>query len=55
LKPINPFAATEVAPPPPAFSRPVAAPFQSSGPLGRIFAWVLDKQQTLQRTLATSV
>jgi ABC-type nickel/cobalt efflux system permease component RcnA len=54
LKPINPFAATEVAPPP-AFPRPVAAPFQSSGPLGRIFAWVLDKQQTLQRTLATSV
>ncbi len=55
LKPINPFAATEVAPPPAAFSRPVAAPFQSSGPLGRVFAWVLDKQQTLQRTLAMSV
>lgn len=55
LKPINPFAATEVAPPPAAFSRPVAAPFQSSGPLGRLFAWVLDKQQTLQRTLAMSV
>jgi ABC-type nickel/cobalt efflux system permease component RcnA len=55
LKPINPFAATEVAPPPPAFSRPVAAPFQSSGPLGQVFAWVLDKQQTLQRTLAMSV
>ena len=55
LKPINPFAATEVAPPPAAFSRPVAAPFRSSGPLGRVFAWVLDKQQTLQRKLATSV
>ena len=55
LKPINPFAATEVAPPPAAFSRPVAAPFQSSGPLGRVFAWVLDKQQSLQRTLAVSV
>jgi nickel/cobalt transporter (NicO) family protein len=55
LKPINPFAATEVAPPPAAFSRPVAAPFQSSGPLGRVFAWILDKQQSLQRTLAMSV
>jgi len=53
LKPINPFAATEVTPP--AFSRPVAAPFQSSGPLGRVFARILDKQQTLQRTLAMSV
>ena len=57
LKPINPLAATEVAPaaPPSAFSRPVAAPFQAPGPLGRLFAWVLDKQQTLQRSLATSV
>ena len=57
LKPINPFAATEVVPaaPPSAFSRPVAAPFQAPGPLGRLFAWVLDKQQTLQRSLATSV
>jgi nickel/cobalt transporter (NicO) family protein len=54
LKPINPFAATEVAPPT-AFARPVAAPFQSPGPLGQVFAWVLDKQQTLQRTLAMSV
>ena len=34
---------------------PVAAPFQSHGPLGSLFAWVLDKQQTLQRTLAMSV
>ncbi len=57
LKPINPFAATEVAPAPPsAFApRPVAAPFQATGPLGRLFAWVLDKQQGLQRMLATSV
>ena len=56
LKPINPFAATEVAPrrlrPSPG---PVAAPFQATGPLGRLFAWVLDKQQKLQRVLATSV
>jgi nickel/cobalt transporter (NicO) family protein len=56
LKPISPFAATEVAPAPPsAFGRPVAAPFQATGPLGRLFAWVLDQQQSLQRMLATSV
>jgi nickel/cobalt exporter len=56
LKPISPFAATEVAPgPPAAFARPTAAPFQAPGPLGRVFAWVLDKQQSLQRTLAMSV
>ena len=57
LKPINPFAATEVAPAPPsAFApRPATVPFQSTGPLGRLFAWVLDKQQGLQRMLATSV
>ena len=57
LKPINPFAATEVAPAPPAAfaPRPVAVPFQATGPLARLFAWVLDKQQGLQRMLATSV
>ena len=55
LKPITPFAATEAAPPS-AFGPPsVAAPFQSRGPLGSLFAWVLDKQQSLQRMLATSV
>jgi nickel/cobalt transporter (NicO) family protein len=56
FKPISPFAATEVAPgPPTAFARPTAAPFQAPGPLGRVFAWVFDKQQSLQRTLAMSV
>jgi nickel/cobalt transporter (NicO) family protein len=30
-------------------------PFQATGPLGRLFAWVLEKQQGLQRMLATSV
>ena len=52
FKPISPFAATEVAPgPPSAFAPPTAAPFQAPGPLGRLFAWVFDKQQSLQRTL----
>jgi nickel/cobalt transporter (NicO) family protein len=57
LKPINPFAAAEAAPAPPsAFApRPVAAPFQATGLLGRLFAWVLDQQQKLQRILAMSV
>ena len=57
LKPISPFAATEVAPAPPAAfaPRPAAAPFQATGPVGRLFAWVLDQQQKLQRVLATSV
>jgi len=56
FKPISPFTGTEVVPgAPSAFARPAAAPFQASGPLGRVFAWVLDKQQSLQRTLAMSV
>jgi hypothetical protein len=56
LKPINPLAATEVAPgPPSAFAPPTAAPSQAPGPLGRFFAWVFDQQQSLQRMLATSV
>jgi ABC-type nickel/cobalt efflux system permease component RcnA len=56
LKPINPLTATEVVPgPPSAFAPPTAAPFQAPGPLGRLLAWVFEKQQSLQRTLATSV
>ena len=56
FKPISPFAATEVAPgPPSAFAPPTATPFQAPGPFGRVFAWVFDKQQSLQRTLAMSV
>ena len=54
FKPLNPFAATEVLPPP-AFKPPSAAPFQEPGPFGRLFAWVLAKQQGLQRLLAASV
>jgi len=55
LRPITPFAATEAAPPAAFGARPIAAPFQSRGPLGSLFAWVVDKQQTMQRTLAMSV
>jgi ABC-type nickel/cobalt efflux system permease component RcnA len=56
FKPISPFAATEIAPgAPSAFAPPTAAPFQAPGPLGRLFAWVFDKQQTLQRSLAAGV
>jgi nickel/cobalt transporter (NicO) family protein len=55
LKPISPFAATESAPPSAFGARPIASPLQSRGPLGSLFAWVVDKQQTMQRTLAMSV
>jgi nickel/cobalt exporter len=54
FKPLNPFAATEVVPPS-AFRPPSAAPFQAPGPFGRLFAWVFEQQQRLQRTLAASV
>ena len=54
LKPFNPLAATEVAPPS-AFAPSTAAPFQSSGPIGRLSAWVFNQQQNLQRMLAASV
>src|SRR5262245_11829690 len=54
LKPFNPLAATEVAPPS-AFAPSTAAPFQSSGPIGRLSAWVFNQQQNLQRALAGSV
>jgi ABC-type nickel/cobalt efflux system permease component RcnA len=55
LRPITPFAETEAAPPSAFGPRPAMGAFQSSGPLGNLFAWVLDKQQMLQRMLAVSV
>jgi len=56
VKPASPFATTQNAPAPPsAFAPPTAAPFQAPGPLGRLFAWIFDKQQSLQRSLATGV
>jgi nickel/cobalt transporter (NicO) family protein len=54
FKPLSPFAATE-AMPPSAFRPPSAAPFQAPGPFGRLFAWVFEQQQGLQRMLAASV
>ncbi|MFZ2018919.1 MAG: hypothetical protein WAU90_09630, partial [Methyloceanibacter sp.] len=55
LKPISPFAATEAAPPSAFGARPIAPSFQSRGLLGSLYAWVVDQQQTMQRTLAMSV
>jgi ABC-type nickel/cobalt efflux system permease component RcnA len=52
LKPFNPLAATA---PPSAFAPSTAAPFQASGPIGRLSAWVFNQQQNLQRMLAASV
>jgi nickel/cobalt transporter (NicO) family protein len=40
---------------PSAFGPPVAAPLHAPGPLGALFSWVVDTQQTLQRQLADSV
>lgn len=54
FRPLNPFAATEAVPPL-AFRPPSAAPFQAPGPLGRLFAWVFEQQQGLQRMLAASI
>jgi ABC-type nickel/cobalt efflux system permease component RcnA len=54
MKPFNPLAATEVAPPS-AFAPSTAAPFQSWGPIWRLSAWVFNQQQNLQRMLAASV
>ncbi|MEX1060331.1 MAG: hypothetical protein WED13_04860, partial [Methyloceanibacter sp.] len=54
FRPLNPFAATEAVPPL-AFRPPSAAPFQAPGPLGRLFVWVFEQQQGLQRMLAASI
>jgi ABC-type nickel/cobalt efflux system permease component RcnA len=54
FKPLSPFAAAEAVPPS-AFRPPSAAPFQAPGPFGRLFAWVFEQQQGLQRMLAASV
>jgi nickel/cobalt transporter (NicO) family protein len=53
IKPLHPLGveSAPAAAPPSAF----AVPFQAPGPLGRVFAWVFDKQQSLQRTLAISL
>jgi ABC-type nickel/cobalt efflux system permease component RcnA len=57
IKPLHPLGVEgpPAAAPPSAFAPPTAAPFQAPGPLGRVFAWVFDKQQSLQRTLAINV
>jgi nickel/cobalt exporter len=55
-KPLTPFTAPgAAAPPPSAFAPPAAAPLQATGPIGAIFSWVVDTQQTMQRELANGV
>jgi len=49
----SPFGAPSQAPS--AFAPPRAAPLQASGPIGAIFSWVVDTQQTMQRELANGV
>jgi nickel/cobalt transporter (NicO) family protein len=57
IKPLHTLGveSAPAAAPPSAFAPPTAVPFQAPGPLGRVFAWVFDKQQSLQRTLAISL
>jgi nickel/cobalt exporter len=55
MQPIAPFAATGEATPPAAFARPGITAFRPAGPLGPVFAWVLETQQALQQRLAGSV
>ena len=55
MQPIAPFAATGEAAPPAAFARPGITAFKPAGPLGPVFAWVLETQQALQQRLAGSV
>jgi ABC-type nickel/cobalt efflux system permease component RcnA len=55
MQPIVPFAATGEAAPPAAFARPGITAFKPTGPLGPVFAWVLETQQALQQRLAGSV
>jgi nickel/cobalt transporter (NicO) family protein len=57
IKPIHPLRveSSPAGAPPSAFAPPTAAPFQAPGPLGGLFAWVFDKQQSLQRSLAAGV
>ena len=45
--------APTVAPSP--FAPPTAAPLHAPGPLGALFSWVVDTQQTMQRQLADGV
>jgi nickel/cobalt transporter (NicO) family protein len=40
---------------PSAFTGPQAAPLRANGPFGALLSWVADKQQSMQRELATSV
>ncbi len=52
----TPFTAPSAgAAPPSAFAPPAAAPLQATGPIGAIFSWVVDTQQTMQRELANGV
>jgi nickel/cobalt exporter len=55
-KPPTPFTAPATgAAPPSAFAPPAAAPLQATGPIGAVFSWVVDTQQTMQRELANGV
>ena len=53
--PVGAFGGNAPAGPPSAFTPPTAAPLHAQGPLGALFGFVVDTQQTLQRRLADGV
>jgi nickel/cobalt transporter (NicO) family protein len=53
--PVSAFGGKTQAGPPSPFAPPTAAPLQAPGPLGALFSWVVDTQQSLQRRLADGV
>jgi nickel/cobalt exporter len=53
--PVSAFGGNAQVAPPSPFAPPAAAPLHAPGPLGALFSWVVDTQQTMQRQLADSV
>src|SRR5687768_5425428 len=55
--PVTPFGVSAPAQGggPSAFTGPPAAPLRANGPFGALLSWVADKQQSMQRELATNV
>jgi nickel/cobalt exporter len=53
--PVSAFGSKAPTGAPAPFAPPTAAPIHAPGPLGALFSWVVDTQQTMQRQLADGV
>ncbi len=53
--PVSAFGSKAPTGAPSPFAPPTAAPIHAPGPLGALFSWVVDTQQTMQRQLADGV